>query len=142
MERPTFITGTWQPSPDAKARDVTIRFDGKRYLATTVRGALIDPRAGVWRTLRSTRNAAKASVRRDGRFSANGPAMFAVGPAHLVGKGGKALGRPMDFTAFVAHMLSVSGDGTWGSETRADRERDAEAVLRQRRWATGGDELL
>ena len=141
MERPTFITGSWQPSPQAKARDVTIRHDGKRYLATTVRDALIDPTLGVWRTLAKTRKAAKSTVRQDRRFSANGPSMFAVGPSHLLTRSGKPKGSPMSFEAFVAHMLKVSGDGTWGSETRADREADAAAVLRQRSWSSDDDVL-
>jgi hypothetical protein len=64
--------------------------------------------------------------------------MFAVGATHLIGRDGKPTGKPMSFATFVDHLLAKGGDSTWGSETRADRQADRDAVLAQTSWPTDG----
>lgn len=134
--RPTFITGSASgPVLGTKSRDATIRIEDGVAVAETVKGARFDPWSVQWRTLRTVRVAAKAKVHQDGRFSANGPAMFAVPMASITNAKGVVMGRSYDFAAFVEHMLTVGDGRPFAGQTHEDRVNDAALVLTQESWS-------
>ena len=132
--RSTFVTGVIRIGESF--RQVTVRcLSDSTYAAVTVAGAAIDPWSVEWRTLRTIRNAAAASIHADGRLSSAGPNMFAFRAAALTGRNGQLkAGRAYDFAHFVEHMIHVGGDSTWHGETVDDRAADAAAMLAQESW--------
>lgn len=131
MFRTTFVTGSVLYA-GTKARDVTayIDPDTNEVEYRTPKGAVIKiTKDTMWKTLRGTRVAAKAKAHQDGRFSGNGPTMFAVPMNNITATNGKVMGRTENTERFILHMLAVSGDKTAYGQTKADRQNDAAVLL-------------
>lgn len=132
MFRNTFVTG--QVLYGTNFRQVTAQIDDSVSPPTvqyiTPRGAVIPvTKDMVWKTLRSVRNVAKHTLNADRRFSGDGPTMFSVPMKNLTNAKGKVKGRTENTPEFILHMLAVSGEDAWGTETRTDRENDAATLI-------------
>jgi hypothetical protein len=130
MFRTTFVTGDVVIGDAIRQVTAFIDHDTNAVDYRTVAGASVPvTQSTMWKTLRSTRNAAAARLHSDRRFSAAGPQLFAFSASKITDKKGNIMGRTERTVPFIEHMLTVSGESTWRGETQEDRKNDAAILI-------------